>query len=50
MTQRHTDHLKEQILEFLSKHPNEQFKPQEIARRLSVREEDEYRMLQSLLP
>ena len=49
MTQRHTDHLKEQILEFLSKHPNEQFKPQEIARRLSVREEDEYRMLQSLL-
>jgi len=44
-----TGNIKEKILSFFSKHPSDQFKPVEIARRLSIKGETEYRLLGSAL-
>lgn len=41
--------LKERVVHFLAKHPNEQFKPRVLARRLSLTGEAEYRLLQKVL-
>jgi ribonuclease R len=43
------DDVKERVLKFLAKHPREQFKPKVIARRLSIKDDDDYRALQQVL-
>jgi ribonuclease R len=45
----HLDNLKEKIVRFLAKHPAEQFKQSVIARRLSIKEQTEVRLLQQAL-
>lgn len=49
MTQHTVDTLKKEILQFLAKHPNEQFKSRVIAHRLTVKSLDDYRMLTQAL-
>lgn len=44
-----TDTLREQVLNFLAKHPNEQFKPVTLARRLGIEEQTDLRLLQQVL-
>jgi ribonuclease R len=39
------EQIKEKILRFLAKNPSEQFKPKVLARRLAIKEQDEYRFL-----
>lgn len=41
--------LKQRILDFFARHPNESFKSKELARRLSIRDEDDYRDFRTLL-
>ncbi|MGD0338546.1 MAG: ribonuclease R [Bacteroidota bacterium] len=41
--------LKQRILDFFAHHPNESFKSKELARRLSIRDEDDYRNFRTLL-
>ncbi len=43
------DTLKEKVLQFLAAHPQEQFKPRVLARRLSIKDQQEIRMLQQAL-
>ena len=49
MTEPDQSNLKERILQFLAKHPNEQFKPSVISRRLSLKGDSDYRLLQRAL-
>jgi ribonuclease R len=44
-----TQILKQRLLDFFARHPNESFKSKELARRLSIRGEDDYRELRTLL-
>ncbi len=41
--------LKQRLLDFFARHPNESFKSKELARRLSIHNEDDYRDLRTLL-
>lgn len=41
--------LKQRILDFFAHHPNESFKSKELAQRLSIRDEDDYRNFRTLL-
>lgn len=47
--QKKFQHVKEEILRFLARHPNERFEPRAIAQRLSMKSDDEVRAVQSAL-
>ena len=49
MTDNDTEPLKEKILRFFARHPNEEFKPVVLARRLSMKSEAEQRVLRQAL-
>ena len=49
MTNPTIEDIKEKILRFFVKHPSEQFKPNVVARRLSIKSQEERRMLQMAL-
>src|SRR5512140_2249889 len=43
------DSLKQKILQFFAAHPQEQFKPRVLARRLSIKDQQQIRLLQQIL-
>ena len=49
MTSQVVTNLREKVLRFFAKHPNEQFKPQVLARRLALAGQDNLRQLQQVL-
>jgi len=49
MTSHTSSTLREKLLQFFAKHPNEQFKPQVLAHRLGLKGQEDFRLLQQAL-